>query len=112
MDRLGDEASWSTVKSSPGSSLPSPSGPGKSISARSPATAAVSRCRRVTWPEGTLPDLEGTAPRNSLQVFLNREHFSGAEDGYQRVERDYCDTCLPGIWKDIMHILRYDSDRL
>ena len=57
---------------------------------------------------GYLPDLEGTVPRNKLQVYLNREHFSGSEDGYQRAERDYCDLCLPDIWKDIMHILRYD----
>ena len=57
---------------------------------------------------GYMPKIEGTVPRNKLQVYLNREHFSGSEDGYQRVERDYCDLCLPDIWKDIMHILRYD----
>lgn len=56
---------------------------------------------------GYLPELEGTVPRNKVQAFLDREHFSGEEDGHQRIERDYCDNCLPDIWKDITRILGY-----
>ncbi len=57
---------------------------------------------------GFLPPAKDTIPRNKLQVWLTREHFSGDSDGNQSLQRDYCDLCLPGIWKDIMHILRYD----
>jgi hypothetical protein len=58
---------------------------------------------------GYLPPLEGTAPRNKLSVVLDREQFTGERDGQQHLSRDYCDDCLPGIWKDITEILAYGS---
>lgn len=56
---------------------------------------------------GFLPSLEGTRPRNEIVLLLNKEHFSGSEDGYQRLSRDYCDLCLPGIWEALNKILAY-----
>lgn len=56
---------------------------------------------------GFLPDLEETVPRNRLQVFYSQENFSGSDDGFQRIERDYCDNCVPDIWREISRILAY-----
>jgi hypothetical protein len=58
---------------------------------------------------GFLPKLEGTTPRNTLTASLSREHFSGEPGGSQHIHRDYCDTCLPGIWEQITRILAYDA---
>ena len=74
-------------------------------------TFTCDRCG-VPMPEynasgGLLPELEGTAPRSKLRVTLDREDFSGQQEDAQWIDRDYCDTCLPDIWKDITHILRY-----
>jgi hypothetical protein len=56
---------------------------------------------------GYLPALDGTTPRNTLTIVLTREHFSGSEDGYQRLGRDYCDECLPVTWKHLTELLAY-----
>ena len=56
---------------------------------------------------GFLPKLEGTTPRNRLTASLSREHFSGDGDDSQHISRDYCDACLPAIWKQITGILAY-----
>ena len=50
---------------------------------------------------------EDEVPRSKIQVYLSREDFSGISDDDIHISRDYCDECLPGIWKAIERILAY-----
>jgi hypothetical protein len=55
---------------------------------------------------GALASHDGNPYRNRIEVYLNPENFSG-QDGYQKLSRDYCDECLPEIWKEITAVLAY-----
>lgn len=53
---------------------------------------------------------EGMVPRSRLRVYLNREKFSGDGESDQALVRDYCDECLPGIWKAVTELLAYPTE--
>lgn len=50
---------------------------------------------------------EGMVPRSRLLVWVDRESHSGEESENQRISRDYCDECFPGIWKAIVVLTAY-----